>query len=473
MVFSSFLFLFLFLPIVLCVYDFVPEQRKNKVLLIASLVFYAWGGIRYLPLIAFEAFVSWVCALRIENSSTPKQRKTWLVVDLVVLLALLTYFKYWGLLVGSFHALIGSTADPLAPVLPIGISFYTFQLISYVVDVYRSEVRAQQAYWKLLLYCSLFHQCIAGPIVRYETVANEIDHREASRADVYAGTRRFCVGLAKKVVLANGCATLADSLIPAGTGALTPQPLFGWWLGMFAYALQIYLDFSAYSDMAIGLGWMVGFHYLENFDHPYLCTSVQDFWRRWHISLGSFFRDYVYIPLGGSRCSTKRYVCNMAVVWLLTGLWHGASWNYLLWGAYYLAFLLFERFWLKDRLSQRMGHVYTLAVVILGWVLFRFENFSEMGLAFAGMFGIGATSITSLAVRTAFLQNVFLLIASVIACTGLGSLLRHKLAVSARSSDMGLLAYNIEEVVVPIGLLIISTIALAGASYNPFIYFQF
>ncbi|MDO5708599.1 MAG: MBOAT family O-acyltransferase, partial [Coriobacteriales bacterium] len=317
------------------------------------------------------------------------------------------------------------------------------------------------------------HQCIAGPIVRYQTVADEIDHRRASSSDIYAGVRRFCVGLAKKVVLANACAQLADTLVPAGTGALTPQPWLGWWLGMIAYTLQIYLDFSAYSDMAIGLGRMVGFHYLENFDHPYLCTSVQDFWRRWHISLGTFFRDYVYIPLGGSRCSTACYVRNMAVVWLLTGLWHGASWNYILWGAYYLVFLLLEHFVLADRLPKAAGHVLTLLVVTLGWVLFRFEDFGEMGRAFAGMFGIGATGISSLAVRTAFLQNVFLLIVSVVACTGVGSWLRHQLAVLARTNDLALYAYDAEELLVPIVLFLVSTIALAGASYNPFIYFQF
>jgi len=473
MVFSSFMFLFVFLPVVLCVYQFVPDRYRNHVLLASSLVFYAWGGPRYVLLIAFEALVSWGTARLIEQSEEQGTKRLWLIVDLVALLGLLAYFKYWGFLVGSIQALLHSSADIFTPVLPIGISFYTFQLISYVVDVYRGKVHAQRAYWKLLLYCSLFHQCIAGPIVRYETVADEIDNRCATPGDVYAGVRRFCVGLAKKVVLANACASLADTLVPAGAGTLAPQPLLGWWLGMLAYTLQIYLDFSAYSDMAIGLGRMVGFHYLENFDHPYLCSSVQDFWRRWHISLGSFFRDYVYIPLVVSRCSTAQYVRNMAVVWLLTGLWHGASWNYIFWGAYYLVFLLLEHFVLADRLPKAAGHVLTLIVVVLGWVLFRFENFGEMGMAFLGMFGIGATGITSLAVRTAFLQNIFLLIVSVVACTGVGSWLRHQLAVRARTSDVALRVYDAEELLVPIVLLLVSTVALAGASYNPFIYFQF
>jgi len=473
MVFSSFMFLFVFLPIVMCAYQLVPDRRKNVVLLVGSLFFYAWGGPRYLLLIAGEALVSWLSALAIENAESKPMKRLALIGECVVLLGLLVYFKYAGFFMTNLNAWFGIAPDFIAPVLPIGISFYTFQLLSYVADVYRGNVHAQRSYWKLLLYCSLFHQCIAGPIVRYKTVAEEINHRHTTSGDVYAGVRRFCVGLAKKVVLANACASVADTLVPAGTGSLAAQPLFGWWLGMIFYTLQIYLDFSAYSDMAIGLGRMVGFHYLENFDHPYLCASVQDFWRRWHISLGSFFRDYVYIPLGGSRCSTTQYVRNMAVVWLLTGLWHGASWNYLLWGVYYLSFLLLEHFVLKDRVPRPVSHIYTLIVVILGWVLFRFEDFGELGRAISGMFGIGVTGLTSLAVHTAFLQNVFLLIVSVVACTGVGSELRHRLAVSARTSDAALRIYDAEELLVPIVLLLVSTIALAGASYNPFIYFQF
>ena len=473
MVFSSLVFLFVFLTIHLIVYAVVADRYRNAVLLVSSLIFYSWGGPQYLLLLVGDTFASWLFARLIERSDTKSSKRLWLIAECVVLLGLLGIFKYLAWVLSGFQALFG--VPELIPeiILPIGISFYTFQLISYVVDVYRGEIHAQPVFWKLLLYSSLFHQCIAGPIVRYETVADEIDNRCATPGDVYAGVRRFCVGLAKKVVLANACASLADTLVPAGVGTLAPQPLLGWWLGMLAYTLQIYLDFSAYSDMAIGLGRMVGFHYLENFDHPYLCSSVQDFWRRWHISLGSFFRDYVYIPLGGSRCSTAQYVRNMAVVWLLTGLWHGASWNYIFWGAYYLVFLLLEHFVLADRLPKAAGHVLTLIVVVLGWVLFRFENFGEMGMAFLGMFGIGATGITSLAVRTAFLQNIFLLIVSVVACTGVGSWLRHQLAVRARTSDVALRVYDAEELLVPIVLLLVSTVALAGASYNPFIYFQF
>ncbi len=302
MVFSSFAFLLIFFPVHLAAYLLVPEKFKNPVLLASSLIFYAWGGPRYVLLICFEALASWFFALRIE-SSEGTMRRVWLIGELVCLLGLLGYFKYWTWILTNTHNLFGAPADIPQIVLPIGISFYTFQLISYVVDVYRGTIAAQRNYGKLLLYCSLFHQCIAGPIVRYETVAHEIEHRHASERDLYEGVRRFSIGLAKKCVLANACASVCDSVLPIGSPSLATQVMSGYWLGMLFYALQIYLDFSAYSDMAIGMGRMIGFHYLENFDHPYQCSSVQDFWRRWHISLSSFFRDYVYIPLGGSRCS--------------------------------------------------------------------------------------------------------------------------------------------------------------------------
>ena len=350
MVFSSLIFLFVFLVLNLTIYLFIDNKYKNQVLLIFSLIFYAWGGPKYLILLAGETFASWFFALMIEQSRDKWQRKMFMLGECLVLLGLLGYFKYAVFFAENFHALFGVPKEIPNIVLPIGISFYTFQLLSYVVDVYRREIKAQPKYWKLLLYSSLFHQCIAGPIVRYETVADEIDNRKVTQTDIYLGIRRFSIGLAKKSILANSCAEIADALILPGSEALAAQSTLGLWLGVFAYMLQIYLDFSAYSDMAIGMGRMVGFHYLENFNYPYIAKSVQDFWRRWHISLSTFFRDYVYIPLGGSRCSTAKYVRNMAAVWFLTGMWHGASWNYIFWGIYYLAFLLLERFVIKDRI---------------------------------------------------------------------------------------------------------------------------
>ena len=319
----------------------------------------------------------------------------------------------------------------------------------------------------------MFHQCIAGPIVRYETVANEIDERKISSGDVFVGVRRFCVGLAKKSILANSCASAADTLLPAGVEALGAQSTLGLWLGMLFYMLQIYLDFSAYSDMAIGMGRMVGFHYLENFNYPYIAKSAQDFWRRWHISLSSFFRDYVYIPLGGSRCETWKIVRNMAVVWFLTGMWHGASWNYILWGVYYLAFLLLERFVIKDRIPKGLNHVYALLVIFFGWVIFKFENMKELGLVLLGLFGIGSSGFTGLEAGTVFMNNLFFLIIAVIAVTPLGKKLRRILFELGKTSKPIFWFFNITEMLTPVLLLLLSVLALIGDSYNPFLYFQF
>ena len=473
MVFSSLIFLFVFLVLNLTIYLLVNDRHKNKVLLVFSLIFYAWGGPKYLLLLVGETFASWFFALRIQNSQDDRRRKLYMAGECIVLLGLLGYFKYAVFFLENFQALFGIPEVIPNIVLPIGISFYTFQLLSYVVDVYRGEIHAQPAFWKLLLYSSLFHQCIAGPIVRYETVANEIDNRKVTQTDIYVGVRRFCIGLAKKSILANSCAAVADSLILPGSNALAAQSALGLWLGIFAYMLQIYLDFSAYSDMAIGMGRMVGFRYLENFNYPYIAKSVQDFWRRWHISLSTFFRDYVYIPLGGSRCTTVKYIRNMAVVWFLTGMWHGASWNYILWGIYYLVFLLLERFVIKDRIPGVLKYVYTLLVVFFGWVIFKFENLGELGTAFAGLFGIGTNGFIGMDVSTLFLSNIFLLAFSVIACTPLGKMIRQSLLRYGSSNKVAFTIFNITELIVPPLLLILSVLALIGNSYNPFLYFQF
>lgn len=473
MVFSSLVFLFLFLVPHLIVYFAVPERHRNTVLLVSSLIFYAWGGPQYLVLLMGETWASWYFARRIEGASTQREKRLAVAGECLVLLGLLAVFKYTRLVLGTTNQLFGVPEFIPDIVLPLGISFYTFQLISYVVDVYRGQIAAQPNYWKLLLYSSLFHQCIAGPIVRYETVADRIDERRVTTTDVYYGVRRFCVGLAKKAILANSCAAAADTLLPLGTDAIFTQPCAAYWLGMAFYMLQIYLDFSAYSDMAIGMGRMVGFRYLENFNYPYMATSVRDFWRRWHISLSSFFRDYVYIPLGGSRVEPILYVRNMAVVWFLTGLWHGASWNYVLWGLYFLVFLLLERFVIRDRLAGALSHVYAVAVVYFGWVLFKFEDFGELVAVFAGMFGGSGAGLTSLAVHTVFMQNIFLLAFGIVACTSLGKQLHDWLYRNAARGGAWLVLFNVTEIVTPALLLLVAIAALAGASYNPFIYFRF
>ena len=329
MVFSSLLFVFLFLTLNLVSQASLRGVRaKNIAMLAFSLVFFSWAGPRYVALLLLDTALCWLFALRIEKN--PRTKKRSLVLCTALLLAVLAVFKYTGFLLGNLQSLTGWPEVIPEIVLPIGISFYTFQLISYVADVYRGEVPAQKKYWMLLLYASLFHQCIAGPIVRYRDVAADLERRQVDSAEVSRGVSRFTVGLAKKAVLANSVAALADRWLPLTAEGLSAIPTAGLWLGGFCYMLQIYLDFSAYSDMAIGMGLMCGLHYKENFRYPYLADSVTEFWRRWHISLSSFFRDYVYIPLGGNRCSRGRQLLNLLIVWGLTGLWHGASWNYVL-----------------------------------------------------------------------------------------------------------------------------------------------
>lgn len=473
MVFSSLLFLFVFLVLNLVIYFFVDKKYKNTVLLVFSLIFYSWGGPQYLVLLAGETLASWFFALKIQETGEARLKKIYMTAECVFMLGLLGIFKYAVFFLGNIQFFTGFPKEIPNIVLPIGISFYTFQLLSYVIDVYRGEVKAQPKYWKLLLYSSLFHQCIAGPIVRYETVAGEIDERKVTHNDVFIGMRRFCIGLAKKAILANSCAAAADTLIQPGTDALAAQSTLGLWLGMAFYMLQIYLDFSAYSDMAIGMGRMVGFHYLENFNYPYMAKSVQDFWRRWHISLSTFFRDYVYIPLGGSRCDKWKIIRNMAVVWFLTGMWHGASWNYIFWGLYYLGFLLLERFVLKDKIPKGLNHVYTLLVIFFGWVIFKFENLPELGTVLIGMFGIGTSGFGGLEAATVFLNNIFFLAFSIIAVTSLGKKLRRLMFEKSKDNTKVFYIFNITDMIIPPLLLILSALSLIGDSYNPFLYFQF
>ena len=480
MVFSSLLFVYAFLAPQLILYFLVKKTNaRNIILLVFSLIFYSWGGPRYLILLVGESFISWFCAREIGKTEFDSMKKRYLILECVSLFGLLLVFKYTGFLLGNIKALIGWPEIVPEIVLPIGISFYTFQLVSYVVDVYRGDVEAQPRYWKVLLYSSLFHQCIAGPIVRYKTVAQEIEQRSVSGKDVAEGIRRFSIGLAKKAILANGCAAVADQLLPMTQPELAAVSTGSMWLGMLCYMLQIYLDFSAYSDMAIGMGRMVGFHYLENFDYPYSAWSVQGFWRRWHISLSTFFRDYVYIPLGGNRKGMGRTIFNMFAVWFLTGMWHGASWNYIFWGLYYFVFLVLERLFLgklldKNGVTRAIGHVYTLLVVYFGWVLFKFTDPAALGEVFKGLFGIGHP-LKSIETGSAIVNNLYFLIISILAVFPLGREIRNyvkKVAIRDHEDRLLTLVYAVDAVI-PVILLILSTLALIGNSYNPFLYFQF
>ncbi len=477
MVFSSLIFLYAFFPLSLlgCVLCRTKRQR-NTVLLISSLIFYAWGEPVYVLLLMFMAFSSWFCALRVVAGQSQQIRRRWVAVSCAVDIALIGFFKYAGLLCSVF----GPVPPFIARIaLPIGISFYTFQLMTYVVDVYRGEAPAQQRYRDVLLYAALFHQCIAGPIVRYKAIGAELFGEAPARNEWAPGVSRFCIGLAKKALLANPCGALADALIlpnPAGDAVaaaaetLQSQSVLGLWLGVAAYALQIYLDFSAYSDMAIGMGKMLGLHYPENFNYPYIAHSVKDFWRRWHMTLGSFFRDYVYIPLGGNRRGVPRWVFNTLVVWALTGLWHGASWNFLLWGLWYFVFLLLERAFLGRALEKLpvLRNLYLLLVVLLGWVLFRYSDLRLVWTVVRGMFGGNGNPLSGFTALTLGKNKLFLLLTAAVACTPLAKWLGGKL-----DGRGGRFWPVVRCGVIPAILLLLSTAALVGDSYNPFIYFQF
>ncbi len=477
MVFSSLLFVFLFFSANYITQALMPDiRRKNIVMLVYSLVFYAWAGPRYLFLLLGMVAICWFTALRIGASDGKGQKKLWMVLGVALVLVILGVFKYTGFLLGNLKALTGWPKVIPEITLPIGISFYSFQLLSYVVDVYRGEVEPQKKYWLLLLYASLFHQCIAGPIVRYRDVNEDILHRRVRNADLSVGITRFAVGLAKKAILANGCAAVADQLLLADKAALAAIPAAGIWLGCLAYMLQIYLDFSAYSDMAIGMGLMCGFHYKENFNYPYVADSVTDFWRRWHISLSSFFRDYVYIPLGGNRKGTGRQVFNMFVVWALTGMWHGASWNYILWGLYWFVFLILEKYPLHSALERTpaaLRRVGVLLVVFFGWILFKFESMPVLGTAIKGLFGGNGNGFSNLATGLLFKNNLWFLLLCCVAVTPLGKLLRNMLGNLGQRNAVFRWIDAAWNVACPVLLLVLSAMALAGDSYNPFLYFQF
>lgn len=476
MVFSSLFFLYLFLPLNLIVYYFAKTTKaRNIVMLIFSLVFYAWGEPIYVLLLLFMTASDWLISLYIEKQ-TPHgtKAKLGLVMMAIVNLGLLGFFKYGTFVLENVGLIIGRELGTLDIILPIGISFYTFQLVSYVVDVYRGDVPAQKSFSTLLLYVSLFHQCIAGPIVRYKDICAELFDRRATGQDIADGIWRFSFGLAKKAILANAMGTIADKLLVGGD-ALQNSTVLALWVGVLAYSLQIYLDFSAYSDMAIGMGRMIGIHYRENFDYPYVSRSVTEFWRRWHISLGSFFRDYVYIPLGGNRKGRARTYLNLFIVWFLTGLWHGASWNFVLWGLYFFVFLVLEKMFLHRILSKDriVSHIYLVIIVYFGWILFRFDNMGDILNVLRGMFGANGSAFTDFETNTILTSNMFILAFCAIVSTPivrkLGSLIRY----THMDKSAVAVIYSVGRIVIPLILLLLSTAALVGDSYNPFLYFQF
>ena len=476
MIFSSLFFLLFFLPLFLLLYFLVQgEKKQNIVLLIFSLVFYCWGGVRYVVLLAAMVFAAWLFGRLIENARTRKTQKILLAVSVAIFLAVLGFFKYTGFFLSIFGGLPGSDSPAFQIALPLGISFYTFKLISYVADVYHSRIRAEKSYLMLLTYTSMFHHAVAGPIVRYSTVQKELRHRKYRYGDIADGICRCCVGVAKKAILADHCGALAEQLLPVA-GDIASVPASAVWLGSIFYMLQLYLDFSAYSDIAIGLGRICGFHFEENFNYPYMAVSVKDFWRRWHISLSSFFRDYVYIPLGGSRVSKRRLILNLLVVWALTGFWHGASWNYILWGLFFFAFIVLQNFWTErgmPSIPKILAHAGTLFIVFIGWIMFRFESFPQLGMALKGLFGLNGNPAGGSTVSITLVNNIFFLILAVLACTPLLSMLLKWPDRMTAKGDVRPQYVYIIRIAIAAALFVLAVIALVGNSYSPFLYYQF
>ena len=460
MLFSSIPFLYYFLPAVLTVYFLVPGKAKNAVLLLSSLFFYGWGEPKYLALMVFTIASFYGCGLAIETAEKPAMKKFWLTVSVVIGIVLLTVFKYADFFLQSFAAVTGLSIPLLRLALPIGISFYTFQCMSYAVDVYRGNVPAQKNPISFGAYVALFPQLIAGPIVRYVDVARELESRKTTFEDVTYGARRFLIGLSKKILIANQLGQLTEIFRSSGEKSI----LF-YWMYAVAFMLHIYFDFSGYSDMAIGLGRLFGFHFIENFNYPYLSRSVTEFWRRWHMSLGSWFRDYVYIPMGGNRVSKMRWVFNILTVWMLTGLWHGASWNFVLWGLLFAALLLLEKLVFPvGKMPAFLQHLYVLFVVMVSFVLFNASDLTQAGADIAGLFGIGG--IPAVTAESIYYLRSY---AGIFALSIVG-------ATPAVKNLAGRIPVKYAAVLEPlmlIGLLLLCTGYLVDGSFNPFLYFRF
>lgn len=461
MVFSSLLFLFLFLPAVLLLYYGSPKRLRNLVLFLTSLVFYAWGEPVYIVLMLLATISDFTFGLLLSKPSwRPGRRKLVVASSIAINVGLLGFFKYADYLIENANAALGTSIPAADLPLPIGISFYTFQSISYVVDIYRGTAKAQRNWIDFGAFVALFPQLVAGPIVQYGSIAEQLKNRRVDLALFALGIRRFLTGLAKKVLLGSNIGLLWDTISAQPPDSL---PAATAWLGIVAFALHVYFDFSGYSDMAIGLGHLFGFRFDENFDKPYAAQSITDFWRRWHISLGRWFRDYVYIPLGGNRRGPWKQLRNIAVVWLLTGIWHGASWNFLLWGAYFGVVLILEKWWMLRLLAKAprwTRHAYALLLILIGWVLFAFERLPEMGGYFLAMAGLNGRPFANGETLYLLHANALLLVLLVVASV------RGARAPKAK-------ALVLLEPIWYAALFVASTAYLVDATFNPFIYFRF
>lgn len=470
MIFSSIFFIFAFLPIVLLIYYITPFKLKNLVLLIASLIFYAWGEPIYVVLMIFSILINFVSGIELEyymENQEMRKAKLACVATVVINLLILGFYKYYGFLLDNLNAVLPFEIPYTELALPIGISFYTFQTMSYVIDVYRGKVEAQHNPITFGAYVSMFPQLIAGPIVRYSDVERQLVHRTFSLEKFGEGVMWFLQGLGKKVLIANNMGSFYESVAALGvsnTSALTA------WIGCFAYTMQIYFDFGGYSDMAIGLGKMLGFEFMQNFDYPYTSKSITEFWRRWHISLSSWFKEYVYIPLGGNRGGTAKAIRNLMIVWGLTGLWHGAAWNFIFWGIYYGIILIIEKYVLKgvlERLPGIVQHIYTIVLVMFGWVLFFSPSLGSAVTYMGAMLGIGGSGFVD---ATAFYYLKSTLVLGVFSAVASTPLIYSRFSRWLRAKEK---YKQWACVAVYIGIFLISTAYLVNATYNPFLYFRF
>ena len=466
MLFSSIPFIYYFLTATLILYFLVPMKLKNAVLLIMSLVFYGWGEPDYIKFMVIAIIGGYVCGILIEKFRGKALAKVFMAVSAIISLGMLGYFKYADFFITNFNAVTGMSVPLLKVIMPIGISFYTFQILSYTIDVYRGDVQAQKNPIDLAAYISMFPQLIAGPIVRYSDVAVQLRERTHSFENAALGIRRFVLGLAKKILIANALGELCDIFRATGDKAV----LF-YWLYAIAFALHIYFDFSGYSDMAIGLGKMFGFTFLENFNYPYISKSVTEFWRRWHMSLGSWFRSYVYIPLGGNRVSKAKLLRNIFVVWFLTGFWHGAAWNFIVWGLIFAVLLVIEKYWLLGifEKSRVLSRVYTLFFVVISFVIFNATDLKEAVSYIGGMFGAGGIPFVSAEWLYYLRSFALVLIVAVIGATPAPK----KIVAKIRESKKGDVVLSILEPVVLVVLVLMMTAYLVDGSFNPFLYFRF
>ena len=476
MVFSNLVFLFIFLPIVLAIYYISPRKLKNIILLIASLIFYAWGEPVYVFLMLISIVINYVFGLLVANKEkNGKRKKVILVISIIANLLILGYFKYANFFIDLINNIFSTTNAFQDLPLPIGISFFTFQAMSYVIDVYRDDAKKQRNIFDLALFIALFPQLVAGPIVRYTTIAEQLKSRVHNMDLFVKGVQQFILGLSKKVIIANPMGEIADTIFATPTSEMSVATI---WLGIIAYSIQIYFDFSGYSDMAIGLGKMFGFKFLINFNYPYISRSVSEFWRRWHISLSSWFRDYIYIPLGGNRGGTFKTYRNILIVWTVTGFWHGASWTFMAWGFYYGVLIAVERAgmlkWI-NKLPRPLQHVYVIMIVMVGWIFFRADNFTYSFDYIQGMFGIGAATLFDNTASLIINDNGYLFILAFIFAMPVYPWVMDKLnalQVKVNSSIFTTMRNMVEPIVFMLLLLVI-TVYLVNSTYNPFIYFRF